>query len=413
MGGTKLRVFISHSTEPEDSGKESKFVDGLYAALEKEFDVVLDKETLRGGDNWRERINHWMGCCHAAVVVLSARALESDYVAYEASVVCYRNKHDASFLLLPVLRAPADRVRECERLKPSQISETHGIVDGTEEGAIASVVKALKKHKTSKAAGLLDETTNQVAEILGEARDSDVNRAAEGLDIVVDQWLPNRDIRSDLATRLIAYGLTTKARRACSEAKSKIPPKEREDLIGLLGAMWVESAAATALRECCDGKSVAATAANQTEIAECYVLRASRRFPSDSWHTGSVSWRPDSRRTEEAELAALREAVESALLEVFNTGSAKTARENLSALAAVGEHVVVFLRVSGLTRSLLGGIRTEFPAVRFFLLGADPKQFRAWTDQSLLHIEPAPSAEDEDKLITRMASARTVMEGKR
>ncbi len=103
------RVFISHSAkEPE----ADQALTELAAALNKAgHTVLLDREPgrLSPGIDWRQEIHTWMALCHAAVVLFSPHALESDWVKKEATIMSWRKSLDKNFILVPVLVPPTKR----------------------------------------------------------------------------------------------------------------------------------------------------------------------------------------------------------------------------------------------------------------------------------------------------------------
>src|SRR4051812_32702182 len=105
MMGPKPCVFVSHSArEPQAAAVR----DAVYRALDDSgrYRVFLDRESLEPGALWRSEINHWLGLCDAAVVVLSPSALQSTYVAYELALLGYRFTDATDPRLVPVLVPP-------------------------------------------------------------------------------------------------------------------------------------------------------------------------------------------------------------------------------------------------------------------------------------------------------------------
>jgi hypothetical protein len=94
------RVFISHSTR---TARGREFLEAIQARLRDDFNVDLDQTGLQAGDDWREKIYRWMDQAHAAVLVLTPEALQSRFVAIEASVLGWRAFRHPDFLLIPVL----------------------------------------------------------------------------------------------------------------------------------------------------------------------------------------------------------------------------------------------------------------------------------------------------------------------
>ena len=103
-----VRVFISHSThENETRG----YLDALIRAIDAapELELLVDKQSLRIGDKWREAIYTWLDQANAAVLLLSDAAQKSPWVDIESSILSFlvfRGQLGAkpfkTFLLLPV-----------------------------------------------------------------------------------------------------------------------------------------------------------------------------------------------------------------------------------------------------------------------------------------------------------------------
>ena len=111
------RIFISHSTDKSDvDGRAylNTLVSGLADARDEHgqlrFEIFYDRKSLEGGDDWNLKIVNHLIYCHAAVLVLSPRALESDFVKFEVSNLMARRArqrdpqtHQPLFDVVPVL----------------------------------------------------------------------------------------------------------------------------------------------------------------------------------------------------------------------------------------------------------------------------------------------------------------------
>lgn len=85
------KVFISHSTGDDDSTR--KITDKIFEALENNgYSPFLDRNLIKTGDEWRAVIAEGLTLSDAAILVLSEKALDSEYVHYEASTL--RNRFD-------------------------------------------------------------------------------------------------------------------------------------------------------------------------------------------------------------------------------------------------------------------------------------------------------------------------------
>ena len=118
-----MRIFISHSTAKDDPDG-CKRLDEVAAALlgpahaATGHDVLVDKERLKAGSDWRAELDEWMATCHAAVLLLTPRALESAWVLKEATILAHRAALDTQFLLFPALLDGLTR----DQLKESRFS---------------------------------------------------------------------------------------------------------------------------------------------------------------------------------------------------------------------------------------------------------------------------------------------------
>ena len=110
------RIFISHSTAADDADGRAyvnALVSGLSAARDENdrprFEIFYDRKSLEGGDDWNLKIVNYLIYCHAAVFVLSPRALESEFVKFEVSNLMARRarqrdpNNQPSFVVVPVL----------------------------------------------------------------------------------------------------------------------------------------------------------------------------------------------------------------------------------------------------------------------------------------------------------------------
>ena len=58
---------------------------------------------LAPGDGWRAKLFAWLDICDAAVILFSEEALASDWVRFEAGILCWRRARTGRPLVVPVL----------------------------------------------------------------------------------------------------------------------------------------------------------------------------------------------------------------------------------------------------------------------------------------------------------------------
>lgn len=148
------KVFISHSAgNPAADPTAHKLLNAMYSGLAANgFEPLADMD-LEPGDSWRARIDSWVRECDAAVIIISQRALESDYVSYETANLHYRmTGYKSSFNIIPILLPDITPESLRAKMDPAQLYELQSISlasKGTDEdvAVAAAVQKALEKLK--------------------------------------------------------------------------------------------------------------------------------------------------------------------------------------------------------------------------------------------------------------------------
>jgi hypothetical protein len=96
------RIFISHSSNHD------KFAAEVRDAVEQELaglghQPLIDKTLIDPGDRWRAKVLRWVGTCHGAVLLLTQRAADRDWVRAEATIIGWRAWLNTSMRVVPVL----------------------------------------------------------------------------------------------------------------------------------------------------------------------------------------------------------------------------------------------------------------------------------------------------------------------
>jgi hypothetical protein len=357
----KPRIFISHSAK----GAEAQEVrDKLKAALQAKYEILLDVETLKPGDPWRNRINLWLGACDAAIVLLSETALASHYVTYETSVLAYRNAAFGSLLILPVLLedvTPA--MLEASYLSPAQLDEKQ-LVRGTPDEIVAKVLTRLGE------VGLCETTpaekrARKLAHQLRDVPEDVLRDAADTLQLSLPLAADNPQLL--LALKLLGVGMPL-ATQALLAVRGYIPASERAErtstMIELIASSWVDLRCVGRIPGIAKGKEpVRAFGLNATQwdAARMYVVGASQEDPAGTWYdapcTGVFG--------EDAE--ELIEEVRRVLIEKLTTTRDELPRD-LKAFNDTGQAVIVGLDGNGMNEKILTRLRDELPHVTFFLM---------------------------------------------
>lgn len=405
----KARIFISHSAkEPEARALQDALVAALRAPERAErFGVLLDKVTLEPGDMWRSRINLWVGGCDAAVILLSRAALESAYVAYEASILSYRCAMKDSLFLLPVLLedvAPADLAKG--RLSPAQLAEIQ-VVSGKGKAAdeIAAEVVARLEEKVQPGITPLERRAQHLANLLDRFKPSQLATAAEKVDLDVDRWIPfaEEKLPLRLAIQLLSVGMQA-AVPALLSLRAHIPDKtERaswvEAMVQQVASSWVDPRSRDRLPRIAKGEEpFAAVGINACHplTAKMYVLCASCGDPEDTWRPVECDAIVGEDRVEQV-IEKLAEKLGRALAQCLDCAPGEV-REELEAMNSyVRQPVVVALPGVGITDEILEALRGRFPYVTFFLLfGKTLEAGPRLSEKTIEILFPALAAGDED-----------------
>lgn len=100
--GRSLKVFISHSSKGDR--KATRLCNLLSGQLrEGGHEVLIDRDGLKPGAEWRTELYGWLATCDAAVLVLSPKALASRWVQREIDILMWRRGLGCHLEVVPVL----------------------------------------------------------------------------------------------------------------------------------------------------------------------------------------------------------------------------------------------------------------------------------------------------------------------
>lgn len=410
----RARIFISHSTKGELSPAEASARDVLQALTrplrdDDRFTLLLDRITLKPGDAWRARINLWVGACDAAVVLLSEDALDSAYVAYEASILSYRRSLDPSLLVIPVLVPPVTSAAlKASRLAPQQLAELQ-LVRGTTDEIVAQVMDRLRgaAYFTSP----VELRAEQLAELLEKADDRDVLRAYEavgletGLDVA--PWLPHESAheghqrRLRLAVQLMSVGMES-ATRAVLLLQKRMGDDWRvvQEIIDLIASSWVDYRSTTRIppitRDPAGPRALALNASSR-DTAWMYVVCAARNDPAtgseDLWYLAQTNG-----ITGEFVVQELKEEIRRSLAHELDV-ELDELDEELRRLFRTQAVLVALQHSPALTCEVLDALRRELPHVTFFVLTGDSAGAGALRGAEVEFLVPALEHRDEEKFL--------------
>jgi hypothetical protein len=368
----RRRIFISHSTKnaatpAEQTAREMQ--EALLQALENagEYGILMDRLTLQPGDAWRARINLWVGGCDAAVVLLSTAALDSHYVAYETSILAYRDLFDPDFVLIPVLVPPVDfHSVSASTLGSVQQLDERQFVSGTVQEIVTQVLDRLQTSVYAESP--VERRARALADLLEHVPTTRIQEAAQLLDMDhLDVWIPGdpEKLRLRLAVQLMSVGMQEAGAAALvlRNHLSRDPAtraRMMEELIQLIASAWVDHRSATRIPAVFREGQRAALRLNAERplTARMYATCALGGMPSWYFATcnGIFAERP---------LATLEREIRATLVEALATTEDEL-RLDLEALDR--QPILITLDSRGITSGMLLELRAAFSNVVFFLL---------------------------------------------
>jgi hypothetical protein len=285
-------IFLSHSSNNDP--EVAALVDALLAALEGDgFEVRLDRQRLTGGEDWRDELHRWLAYCHGGIVVLSKKALVSDWVLKEASILSWRRGLAAragaaagdSFTLLPIRCAGVDSKAIAASPFKSLAADLPQHLSSSRPDLMAEVLHKLAPLKTAMPADTPDdELLQKIASWIGKARDPLLRQVARRLGADMPAWsaLGDFDVSYQTAA-LLLRAPSTALPGALLPLVEVVPAAELCAIVDVILARSLDGAAGALLaaqtREP-GGRRAALLNASRHDLSRLYALRAHGRLPS-------------------------------------------------------------------------------------------------------------------------------------
>ncbi len=178
-------IFISH-TNGDELGE--LFLKGLVGALKDRmgvthagYELMYDRQNLRGGDPWREKVRQWIHACAGAVVLISPQSLtaEKPWVSSELAMLAFRRGESDGVVIMPVAvgTSVAD-IKKAPNFEPPNAGEFNFVVceDPSDSAslhqAIGEIADALVAALPALGLPPQDRLTKAVADILSDYPDA-------------------------------------------------------------------------------------------------------------------------------------------------------------------------------------------------------------------------------------------------
>jgi hypothetical protein len=408
----KLKVFISHSAKKNTA---RKIRDTLYEAIaaDQDFLPIVDKEDLEVGTSWRSTINSWLGGCDAAIVLLCKNAMNSSFVAYEVSILCYRHRDERdNFTLIPVFIDDVDYTAvQSSALAPSFIHELQGIaIDGNRHDFVDSVIKKLKEGPKNEKS-LTENRTADVHDILRNVRR--VVELQRGYDLLIEweqeqgienakhnleRWFPNHTLPEKLALKMMAAGFngSSKSIRQIRQFLAEPKAKNLKELMDILSSSWVDHKAREVIRNLPSTSLCLGIQTEHKESVEIYVKCASHLPMQDSWRVVALNMI----HGHNFKYQTLKKEVESALMDELCINKPSEIKSTLEDMADFLDFVFVAIPGESIPDEYITKLKNEetFKKVVFVKMrinDSDPKAENSSVDIVWLHPPLDPKIESD------------------
>lgn len=252
-----LVLFVSHSS------RDSQLAEDVAHLVDVggEFKSVLDLLHLEQGDTWRPQLFQWMARCHAALILLTDEAVQSNWVLQEATVLRARQALEPGFRVFVVV-PPAVKAAYPARWKlfePLALDEIQGVRSDDAATIAAKIRPALQAMIDARRQTLFDRLSGVLGDILRDLvdkphtladvsdhlaiRDAEWTAIVGGNDTLVD-LIARRLCRGDLG----GYG---ELRDLLAALQSVGDRDLLQRLLTMLSSYWVVPAAAAFFPTAC------------------------------------------------------------------------------------------------------------------------------------------------------------------
>lgn len=372
---SKPLIFISHSAK---DARARDVLEKLHAALEPDFEVLLDQYRLEPNDPWRKELDIWMSLCHAAVILFSTDAVQSDWVLQEATILRWRRARDTDFVVVPVLLPPVkhEDLDQKKGFAPLALNEIQMVAAETSEQVVARVVQRLEPVKksadrTTPFWRLVDTIASKLSELEGKAPKALLDAATKlGKPLA---WRSDNKYSEDLARLLFSAELSEMAEAVLLMAPYFTSVTTAIEIVDRLAPFWVNPQAVARLPEMINlpqrERAVCVNGTRYQFTPKSYLNRA--RGALIPWVAATVTLPPGCEEQPKLQIRLAEETLVKQLLVEFGLaeGDDLFNAVNDDMIAELEKEDPLFIVVPGeISETVLDQLRNKFYRFTFFLL---------------------------------------------
>jgi hypothetical protein len=247
-----LRIFLSHSSL--DKALTTAVETGLRpgpGGSDWGYDVLLDQTDLAPGVEWPRYLHEWMARCHAAVLLLTQNAVQSEWVLKEATILTWRASLDPQFkLFVARFSDVSDALLKQYRFTPLFLTHWQALPDSAPDAIINSVRTGLGQPEP--AATLFETLAGRLGDVLGPVGLNTLKEVAAKLDVVPSKFTWGEGERAqyvDAVARHLVCGVlgTFSGVGELADVLSTASGNVVKRILQLVEPYWVEAATAAQL----------------------------------------------------------------------------------------------------------------------------------------------------------------------
>jgi len=240
------RIFVSHSS------KDNALTEQVRKLLAKSYEVLVDTKALEGGQPWPVQLHEMMADCHAAVVLLSANAVASDWVLKETTILTWRKSLEKDFKLF-IAQFPEVTEKQLKRARYEPLQ--HRLIQGIKSTKAAAIVKSVRESLEADAVQpvvtLFDKLVQGLADILEELSEDVLKSVSQRLGAKAPPWRPGvapmRALVTGIAGKVLQgqLGAYPGLPDLMNELRAtKLPAESLRKVLALVAPHWVNAEAA-------------------------------------------------------------------------------------------------------------------------------------------------------------------------
>lgn len=396
------RIFISYSVKDAQGVKVRKSVTAKLLA--NGFDVWVDSERVKLGEQFPKQIFAEIFQCHGGVIIFSGSAAESQWVQAEATVLAARSWRDGEKFPLVLIFVPPEKPEQLLRRKPFEaldLASMHAITDPDSDKELDHMVERFSRlkhsHQETPIDALIDVVVRRLPRdqpVLARAVYASLDEAAlqePGMDVA----LADPDQSAPLLARSFFHIGLHAFRDALRHLAAAMTKSDAAAVVDIVVPFWIDPKAVAPLARAAfgHGRSVPLVNARNDMTVRMYIKRAAAEYPFH-WVVIPVTG-AGGEKTASAIISEIRDNFRST--DPGLAGFSKAEIDEQIEIAARLDPVIVVIpptvRVEAIKK-----VRTKYPHCTFFIRSGPkvpPRERYVGLDVVVLQPELTPDIEAE------------------